>query len=80
MSSTIRQFENAVNLLIAGAEAEGAITSALHASLERLAEALADGDAYRSRNGVITSPGKFEGEPLYAPYFWSRLEEVNLFR
>lgn len=20
--------------------------------------------------GLITNPGKFEGEPLYAPYFW----------
>jgi len=25
---------------------------------------------YQIRNGVIVSPGKFEGEPIYAPYFW----------
>jgi len=23
-------------------------------------------------NGVIRRPGKFEGEPLYVPYFWER--------
>jgi hypothetical protein len=22
-------------------------------------------------DGIIRSPGKFEGEPLYTPYFWS---------
>lgn len=25
---------------------------------------------YKIRNGIIMSPGKFEGEPIYAPYFW----------
>ena len=25
---------------------------------------------YMTSNGVITSPGKFEGEPRFAPYFW----------
>lgn len=23
-----------------------------------------------NEHGIITSPGKFEGEPLYVPYFW----------
>ena len=26
--------------------------------------------AYSVSNGRITSPGKFEGEPIFAPYFW----------
>lgn len=26
---------------------------------------------YKVENGIIRSPGKFEGEPVYAPYFWS---------
>jgi len=26
--------------------------------------------SYRVENGVIRSPGKFEGEPVYVPYFW----------
>lgn len=25
---------------------------------------------YTIENGFITSPGKFECEPIYAPYFW----------
>jgi len=25
---------------------------------------------YINELGVISNPGKFEGEPLYAPYFW----------
>ena len=25
---------------------------------------------YDTRDGRITSPGKFEGEMLYVPYFW----------
>src|SRR5215211_4995867 len=25
---------------------------------------------YDVENGQITSPGKFEGEPVYTPYFW----------
>lgn len=25
---------------------------------------------YQIENGRITSPGKFEGEMLYVPYFW----------
>ena len=25
---------------------------------------------YQTHRGIITSPGKFEGEPRYAPYFW----------
>lgn len=28
-------------------------------------------DAYDLRDGVIRSPGKFEGERAYVPYFWS---------
>jgi len=24
-------------------------------------------------NGIIVSPGKFEGEPIYSPYFWDRV-------
>lgn len=27
-------------------------------------------DDYTVRGGVITSPGKFEGEPLYVPYYY----------
>lgn len=26
---------------------------------------------YDVRNGRIVSPGKFEGEPIFAPYFWN---------
>lgn len=26
---------------------------------------------YDIRNGIIKSPGKFEGEAIYAPYFWN---------
>jgi len=26
---------------------------------------------YEIKDGIIVSPGKFEGEPLYAPYFYS---------
>lgn len=26
--------------------------------------------AYKVENGVIRSPGKFEGEAVYVPYFW----------
>ncbi len=26
---------------------------------------------YDVQNGIIRTPGKFEGEPTYAPYFWS---------
>ena len=25
---------------------------------------------YKVRNGIIVSPGKFEDEPIYAPYFY----------
>ena len=25
---------------------------------------------YEVKDGVITSPGKFQDEPIYAPYFW----------
>lgn len=28
---------------------------------------------YKVENGIIRSPGKFEGEPVYAPYFWEAL-------
>lgn len=28
---------------------------------------------YTVRNGVIVSPGKFEGEPIYAPYFYDAM-------
>lgn len=27
-------------------------------------------DAYDVKDGLIRSPGKFEGEPIYAPYFY----------
>jgi hypothetical protein len=27
--------------------------------------------AYEVRDGYIVSPGKFECEPVYVPYFWS---------
>lgn len=27
-------------------------------------------DTYEIENGRITSPGKFEGEQSYVPYFW----------
>lgn len=27
-------------------------------------------DRYRVQNGLIRNPGKFEGEPLYVPYFY----------
>lgn len=26
---------------------------------------------YNVVNGVIRSPGKFEGEPVYVPYYWN---------
>lgn len=26
-------------------------------------------------NGIITSPGKFEAEPVYVPYFWEFIKE-----
>ena len=28
---------------------------------------------YKVENGIIISPGKFEGQALYAPYFWDIL-------
>lgn len=27
--------------------------------------------AYNVVDGIIRSPGKFEGEPVYVPYFWN---------
>ena len=30
---------------------------------------------YTVKSGIIRSPGKFEGEPLYAPYFWDLVLE-----
>lgn len=30
-------------------------------------------DGYDVRDGIIRSPGKFEGEPTYAPYFYDAL-------
>ena len=27
-------------------------------------------DYYENVAGIITSPGKFEGEPVYVPFFW----------
>ena len=27
-------------------------------------------DEYDTDNGLICSPGKYEGEPLYVPYLW----------
>ena len=29
-------------------------------------------DRYTLRDGIIVSPGKFEGEMLYVPYFWEQ--------
>ena len=26
---------------------------------------------YVVENGIIKSPGKFEGQPIYAPYYWT---------
>ena len=26
--------------------------------------------SYTTQNGAIVSPGKFEGEPIFTPYFW----------
>jgi hypothetical protein len=31
--------------------------------------------AYRVENGRIVSPGKFEGEPIYAPSYWDYVLE-----
>ena len=30
---------------------------------------------YEVENGIIKSPGKFEGEPIYVPYFYSLMLE-----
>ncbi len=30
-------------------------------------------ESYDVRDGIIRSPGKFEGEPMYAPYFYDAL-------
>lgn len=30
---------------------------------------------YKVENGIIRDPGKFEGEPIYAPYFWDNVLE-----
>ena len=30
-------------------------------------------EGYDIRDGIIRSPGKFEGEPMYAPYFYDAL-------
>ena len=27
-------------------------------------------NTYTVKDGIIKSPGKFEGEPIYVPYFW----------
>ena len=41
-------------------------------------ECWACGDGLKVNSfGLITSPGKFEGAPRYAPWFWSRLEEAE---
>ncbi len=32
-------------------------------------------EAYTIENGRITSPGKFEGQKLYVPYFWGKVLE-----
>ena len=29
-------------------------------------------DEYRVSEGVITAPGKFQHEPVFAPYFWDQ--------
>lgn len=30
-----------------------------------------------TRAGVIVAPGKFEGEPIYVPYFWDLVLDGN---
>lgn len=35
------------------------------------------GDGGRFSAPVITSPGKFEGEPIYVPYFWDEYLEFG---
>lgn len=41
-------------------------------------------NVFQTRNGRIVSAGKFQGEPIYAPYFWESVlngccdEEVTL--
>ena len=32
-------------------------------------------DEYETKNGIITSPGKFEGEPSFVPKFWNYVLE-----
>ena len=32
-------------------------------------------DDYESRDGIITSPGKFEGEPVWVPQMWDECLE-----
>jgi len=31
----------------------------------------AEGKSYKVKHGLITDPGKFEGEPIFAPYYYS---------
>ena len=30
-----------------------------------------EGNEYECKDGIIVSPGKFEGEPVYVLHFWS---------
>ena len=36
------------------------------------AEAKRIRETYTTVNGRITSPGKFEGQPIYVPWFWEQ--------
>ena len=38
---------------------------------KQIAEARKEGESYsHTLDGRITQPGKFEGEPVFAPYYW----------
>lgn len=34
-------------------------------------------EQYKVENGIIRSPGKFEGEPVYVPCFWDIALEMG---
>ena len=50
-------------------EARGITEAILRGAKEAREKVLAE---YQHTNGRITSPGKFEGEPIFAPHFWSQ--------
>jgi hypothetical protein len=45
--------------------------AALDAQLKRNATRSASLDGYAHDGNRITSPGKFEGEPIFAPHYWN---------